>query len=79
MAGRLIVNADDFGFCEGVNRAVKQAHTGGILTSTTTMAGMPAAAQAIESACQMPDLGVGVHLNLTEGTSVSPVALVSSI
>jgi len=71
MAGRLIVNADDFGLCEGVNRAVKQAHTEGILTSATIMAGMPAAAEAVELAGEMPSLGVGVHLNLTEGTPVS--------
>ena len=71
MAGRLIVNADDFGLCEGVNRAVKQAHTEGILTSATIMAGMPAAAQAIESARQMPGLGVGVHLNLFDSTPIS--------
>ena len=71
MACRLIVNADDFGLCEGVNRAVKQAHTEGILTSATIMAGMGAALQAVELARQMPDLGVGVHLNLFAHTPVS--------
>jgi hopanoid biosynthesis associated protein HpnK len=71
MAGRLIVNADDFGLCEGVNKAVKRAHTEGILTSATIMVGMPAAAQAVELAGEMPDLGVGVHLNLTEGAPIS--------
>ena len=38
----LIVNADDFGLTLGVNRAVIEAHTRGILTSTTVMANMPA-------------------------------------
>jgi len=71
MAGRLIVNADDFGLCEGVNRAVKQAHTEGILTSATIMAGMPAAAQAVQLAREMPALGVGVHLNLFDASPVS--------
>jgi hopanoid biosynthesis associated protein HpnK len=70
MAGRLIVNADDFGLCEGVNRAVKQAHTEGILTSATIMAGMPAAA-AVQLAREMPTLGVGVHLNLFDALPVS--------
>ena len=48
MAGRLIVNADDFGLCEGVNKAVKQAHTDGVLTSATIMVGMSAAKAAVE-------------------------------
>ena len=48
MASRLIVNADDFGLCEGVNRAVKQAHTDGVLTSATIMVGMSEAKTAIE-------------------------------
>ncbi|MGA2885983.1 MAG: ChbG/HpnK family deacetylase, partial [Halobacteriota archaeon] len=29
---RLIVNADDFGFTAGVNRAIGEAHTHGIVT-----------------------------------------------
>ena len=67
MERKIIINADDFGLCDGVNRAVVQAHTQGILTSTTIMANMPAAPQAIELARQLPTLGVGVHLNLSEG------------
>jgi hopanoid biosynthesis associated protein HpnK len=71
MAGRLIVNADDFGLCEGVNRAVKQAHTEGILSSATIMAGMDAAKAAVELAGEMPDLGMGVHLNLFDSVPIS--------
>ena len=38
----LIVNADDFGLSHGVNRGVMQAHTAGILTSTSLMVyGLP--------------------------------------
>jgi hopanoid biosynthesis associated protein HpnK len=71
MERKIIINADDFGLCDGVNRAVVQAHTQGILTSTTIMANMPAAPQAIELAKQLPTLGVGVHLNLFGGKPVS--------
>ena len=71
MERKIIINADDFGLCDGVNRAVVQAHTQGILTSATIMANMPAAPQAIELARQLPTLGVGVHLNLSEGKPVS--------
>jgi len=71
MERRIIINADDFGLCKGVNEAVAQAHTEGVLTSTTIMANMPAADEAIKTAKKLPRLGVGVHLNLTEGTPLS--------
>ena len=71
MDRRVIVNADDFGLCEGVNRAIVEAHTNGVLTSATIMANMPAAEEAVEIAGRLPNLGVGVHLNLTEGQPVS--------
>ena len=48
MNKRVIINADDFDLCDGVNKAVAQAHTDGVLTSTTIMANMPAADQAVE-------------------------------
>ncbi len=71
MDKRIIINADDFGLCEGVNKAVAQAHRGGVLTSATIMANMPAAKEAAKMAQKMPTLGVGVHLNLFEGRPVS--------
>ena len=71
MDKRLIINADDFGLCEGVNKAVSQAHKDGVLTSATIMANMPAADEAVQIARKMPALGVGVHLNLLEGRPLS--------
>ncbi|MFZ0034021.1 MAG: ChbG/HpnK family deacetylase [Sedimentisphaerales bacterium] len=71
MDKRVIINADDFGLCDGVNKAVAQAHTNGVLTSTTIMANMPAADEAVKMAKQLPNLGVGVHLNLFEGRPLS--------
>ena len=71
MNKRIIINADDFGLCEGVNKAVAQAHTEGVLTSATIMAGMPAADEAVEIAKQLPSLGVGVHLDLFDGRALS--------
>lgn len=71
MAARLIINADDFGLCSGANRAVERAHREGVLTSATIMAGAPTAEEAVELARKMPELGVGVHLNLLEGRAVS--------
>jgi hopanoid biosynthesis associated protein HpnK len=71
MDRRIIINADDFGLCEGVNQAVAQAYSDGILTSATIMTNMPAADEAVKIAKEMPTLGVGVHLNLTEGPPMS--------
>lgn len=68
----LIVNADDFGISEGVNKGIIEAHRRGILTSTTAMANMPAFEHAVQLARENPELGVGVHLNLTSGTPLLP-------
>jgi len=67
MEKRLIINADDFGLCESVNKGIVEAHTKGVLTSTTIMTNMPAAEQAVELTKNLPTLGLGVHLNLTAG------------
>jgi len=68
----VIVNADDFGWSDGVTDGILRAHQGGILTSTTIMANMPAAARAARAAAQCPTLGVGVHLNVCQGPPLSP-------
>ena len=67
MERRIIINADDFGLCEGVNKGIVEAHSKGVLTSATLMVNMPAAEQAVDLAKHLPKLGVGVHLNLTNG------------
>jgi hopanoid biosynthesis associated protein HpnK len=79
MIKRIIINADDFGISSGVNKAVAQAHTNGVLTSATIMANMPAADEAVKIAKQMPDLGVGVHLNLFEGRPLSKDSDIGSL
>jgi predicted glycoside hydrolase/deacetylase ChbG (UPF0249 family) len=71
MDKKLIINADDFGLCRGVNKGIAEAHATGVLTSTTIMANMPAAEEAIAIAHKLSNLGVGVHLNLTEGKPLS--------
>lgn len=67
---RLIVNADDFGFTSGVNRAILQAHSHGVVTSSTLMANGPAFAEAAQMAKSAPRLSVGCHVVLTDGTPV---------
>lgn len=75
----LIVNADDFGLTSGVNRAVIEAHTGGILTSATLMANMPAFDEAVRLAKAHLSLGVGLHFNITQGFPIANSSNVSSL
>jgi len=75
----LIVNADDLGWTEGVNRGIAEAHHNGIVTSTSLLANGAAFATAVGLARSTPGLGVGVHLNLTDGAPVAPRELVASL
>jgi predicted glycoside hydrolase/deacetylase ChbG (UPF0249 family) len=68
----LIVNADDFGLSESVSRGIIKAHQQGILTSTTFMVNFPWAAEMAPLLREVPQLGVGIHLNLTTGSPVLP-------
>ena len=68
---RVIVNADDFGFSEGVTEGILRAHREGIVTSTTITANMPAATAAAARLNDVPALGVGVHLNVCQGPPLS--------
>ena len=67
---RLIVNADDFGYTSGVNRAIIEAHTSGVVTSSTLMANGPAFVEAVQVAKTVPALSVGCHVVLTDGEPV---------
>ena len=60
-----IVNADDFGADIGINRGIAEAHTSGIVTSTSLMVNMPGTEDAVELSRKLPGLGVGLHVNLT--------------
>ncbi len=58
---QLIVNADDFGLADGVSEGIVEAHTSGIVTSTSLMVDAPAAERAAALASQHPQLSVGLH------------------
>jgi predicted glycoside hydrolase/deacetylase ChbG (UPF0249 family) len=68
----LIVNADDLGWTEGVNRGIVEAHRKGLVTSATLLANGQAFASAIAAGRDNPELGIGVHLNLSDGPPVAP-------
>ncbi|HYL86060.1 MAG TPA: ChbG/HpnK family deacetylase [Candidatus Angelobacter sp.] len=67
----LIVNADDLGWTEGVNRGIVEAFHHGIVTSASLLANGAAFAGGVKAARSAPGLGVGVHLNLSDGPPVA--------
>jgi len=67
---RLIVNADDFGLTQGVNRAIVEAHNQGIVTSSTLMANSRAFDDAVRRSTSATRLSVGCHVVLVDGSPV---------
>jgi len=72
MEKRLIINADDYGLSRGITDGILLTHQEGILTSTSLMVNQPATDYAISRAKEVPELGIGIHLNLTQGMPVLP-------
>jgi predicted glycoside hydrolase/deacetylase ChbG (UPF0249 family) len=64
---RLIINADDFGLTEGVNRAILELNAAEVLPSATLMATGRAFREAVHSAFVQTSLGVGCHVVLVDG------------
>ncbi len=62
----LIVNADDYGLTEGIDRGILEAHREGIVTSASLMVYGPDAAQAAGLARDIPGLGLGLHIDFGE-------------
>ena len=75
----LIVNADDLGWTDGVNRGIVEAFRHGIVTSTSLLANGAVFAGGVEAARSAPGLGVGVHLNLSDGPPVADRESVTSL
>ena len=67
---KIIVNADDFGRHELINRAVERAFNTGCLKSATLMAGGIAFDDAVALAKKIPGLGVGIHFTLANGNPI---------
>lgn len=61
----LIVNADDLGYSDGINRGIAEAFDRGIVTSTSLMVDAPRAVEAVALARARPGLSLGLHVNFT--------------
>ena len=75
----LIINADDFGLTVGVNRAIVETHAAGVVSSTTLMARGRAFEDAVTVARTAPNLSVGCHVVLVDGTPVLPPDAVDTL
>ena len=62
----LIVNADDLGLHEDINRGIETAHVDGVVTSASLSAVGRAFEDALAVCRRCPDLDIGVHLTLVE-------------
>src|SRR4030042_2159275 len=76
---KLIINADEFGLTEGTNRAIAKAYQFGTVTSATIIVNQWAFDDAILISKQNPGLGVGIHLNITDGRPILPLNEVISL
>lgn len=79
MTKYIIINADDFGLSPSVNKGILESFRAGTVSSTTLMVNMPGFEDAVRIAKETPDLGVGLHFNLTYGGPVSDAESVPSL
>ena len=69
-----IINADDFGMSDEINRAIERAFERGCVTSASLATNGARAKDALKFARGNPSLRIGVHLTLTEGAPLSDPA-----
>lgn len=68
---KCIINADDLGLSQGVNDAILDALSRGIITSSTILANTTLWDDVCEIARSFPSASFGVYLNLTQGLAIT--------
>jgi predicted glycoside hydrolase/deacetylase ChbG (UPF0249 family) len=76
---KLLLNADDLGYTPAINQAIFDLHNRGRLFSTSLLVNLPFSQNAIDGLRTLPDLNVGVHLNLTKGCPMLSLQKVASL
>lgn len=71
MAKSLIINADDFGFDDESSAGILDLLEQRKISSTTVMTNFVKEVD-LKSLLKIPDIGVGLHLNLIEGKPICP-------
>ncbi|HEV7449285.1 MAG TPA: ChbG/HpnK family deacetylase [Candidatus Paceibacterota bacterium] len=72
MTPRLTITADDFGLTRGVTDTILKAADHGALNHVSLLANGLAFDYAVARLLERPELGLSVHLNLTEGPALTP-------
>ena len=68
----MIINADDFGYSQSVNKAIVDCFKQNRINRTTIMVNMPFTDEAVMLAKENSFFDcVGLHINLTEGKALS--------
>lgn len=62
---KVIINADDFGYCKSINRGILEAIKNGVVTSTSVMVYGNAVSEAVELK-NMKNISIGLHLHMQE-------------
>lgn len=66
----LIINADDFGYCDQRNRGIVESFQAGVVSSATLLVNADKALEAVKLSNEH-GIPLGLHLNLTEGRPIT--------
>jgi len=75
---KLIICADDLGISEGVNDGILLAYKNGVVTDTSILVNGPATKDAV-NIVKKNKIPVGLHINLTSYSPVSPLSKVKTL
>ena len=79
MGKYLIINADDFGLTGEVTSGIIDVFKSGVVTSTSVLINELIYEKISFNKSDCSNLGIGLHLNLTQGRSILPAVDVSSL
>ena len=65
----LVINADDFGYCDQRNRGIVESFQNGVVSSASLLANADRALEAVQLSEEY-GIPLGLHLNLTEGRPI---------
>ena len=68
---KLVINADDFGYTKANTAGIIEGYRRGVIRSTTALCNMPYLEWGRDLAKDCTGLGIGVHLTLTLGKSLT--------
>lgn len=76
---KIIINADDFGLSNSINKGIMESVLKGVVTSASLMVNMSGFENALNIIKQSPSLDVGLHINLIRGNPISSAYRIESL